>query len=221
MLLLSVLCLCFHPSYILAQKEPTKQMTETQTSPKDLEVRVLTSKNFASTINDGNVWLIEFYSPSCRHCLEFSSDYQQVASTFHSNPNTKIKVGKVNGQSELALRNRFGIIGYPTFYIVDGYSVYEFSGKRSKNNLIDFAKNGYKKDDPIPFWISPMGPLGIMQNALIKISLMAIDFVKYIEQVTGLSPILTSMIICGVAIFGGMISIVLFTIFTTPKAKSD
>jgi hypothetical protein len=48
---------------------------------------------------------------------------------------------------EKALRARFGVHGFPMFYLVDGWSVYQFENLRSEANLMDFARGGYKKQD--------------------------------------------------------------------------
>ena len=222
-LLIAAVFLClglFTPS-TLAQDGGGNTIDDVKKETLDLNPFELTSKNFANTIKDGNLWLIEFYTPWCRHCQEFGPTYSRISSAFHSNPKENIRVAKVNGQTERALTNRFGITGFPTFYVVDGYSVYEFTAPRSQANLMDFVRGGYKKQVAIPFWVSPMGPIGIIQEALISVTFWIVEWVYWIENYSGLSPILAGMIICGMAIFGGMFSIVLLTVLTTPRAKID
>jgi hypothetical protein len=50
------------PSTEAARKDDVEKKTE---ALKSLSLRVieLTSKNYASSVGDGNVWLIEFYTP--------------------------------------------------------------------------------------------------------------------------------------------------------------
>jgi protein disulfide-isomerase-like protein len=112
-----------------------------------LEVIELTSQNFASHVGDGNVWLIEFYTPWCSHCTTFKPAYDSIALTFHSSPQEKIRVAKVDCSVEKALMTRFGVNAFPTFFIVSGYDVYEYDGVRNEPNLITFARGGYKKQD--------------------------------------------------------------------------
>ena len=38
-------------------------------------------------------------------------------------------------------------MAYPSFYIVDGWSVYKFEDNRSEANLMVFARGGYKKQE--------------------------------------------------------------------------
>lgn len=112
-----------------------------------LSVIDLTSQNFATTVNDGNVWLIEFYTPWCRHCQTFKASYMSVAQTFHSSPDEKIRVARVDCSVEKALLSRFDVRGFPSFYIVAGWQVYQFEGTRSEASLLTFARGGYKKQD--------------------------------------------------------------------------
>ena len=39
----------------------------------------LTSRNFDSSISDGNVWLVEFYASWCGHCKRFAPTYEVSA----------------------------------------------------------------------------------------------------------------------------------------------
>ena len=56
-------------------------------------------------------------------------------------------VGKVEGSKERILSSRFSIRGYPTFFVVGGWDVYEFTGIRSKDALVNFVKRDYKKEE--------------------------------------------------------------------------
>jgi thioredoxin-like negative regulator of GroEL len=56
-------------------------------------------------------------------------------------------VAKVDSSVERALSARFGVSSFPSFFLVDGWSVYEFEGTRNEVGLMDFARGGYKKDD--------------------------------------------------------------------------
>jgi thioredoxin-like negative regulator of GroEL len=70
-----------------------------------------------------------------------------VAATFHSSPQEGIRVAKVDCQSEKALKARFGVTSFPSFYLVDGWSVYEFDNPRTEAALMDFVRGGYKKQE--------------------------------------------------------------------------
>jgi hypothetical protein len=53
-------------------------------------------------------------------------------------------VGRVDGAADKALSSRFSITKYPTFFLIEGQTVKEYSGNRSLDNLIDFATKSFK-----------------------------------------------------------------------------
>jgi hypothetical protein len=95
----------------------------------------------------------------------------------------------VNGEVERALTSRFGIYAYPSFYIVDEWSVNQFQQPRTKKFLVDFAEGGYKQTDLILLHTSPMGHLGVMQGMLMSAGHTLSNFVQWVQRVFGLSPI--------------------------------
>lgn len=110
----------------------------------------LTTLTLDENLSDGNVWLIEFFAPWCSHCQAFANSYETVAHKVHSNPSSKTKQGrvaKIDGHEERATASRFNIVGYPSFFVVDGWSVYEYKGSRTVDALVNYVQGGYKKDD--------------------------------------------------------------------------
>jgi thiol-disulfide isomerase/thioredoxin len=190
-------------------------------SAKALEVIQLTSRNFGKHLSDGNVWLIEFYSPNCGHCVEFAPTYAEIAKYYHGSDAHKIKVGKVNGEFERALVSRFGIYAYPSIYIVDGWSVYQFQQPRSKKLVMSFAEGGYKRTASISFYASPMGPLGLLQGLLISAGHSLSDFFVWAQRVFGLSPLLVGMILFGSLFLGCFFLIVFLALAIPPRQKRD
>jgi Thioredoxin len=78
--------------------------------------------------------------------MNFAPTYSDIARYFHSNPDLKVKVGKVDTTEQRALGQRFSVSAYPSFFVVKGSSVYEFDGTtRSKDSLILFATKTYKE----------------------------------------------------------------------------
>lgn len=132
----------------VAPRTPTNSGEASDSS--GLGVIDLTSKSFGSTVGfvDGELWLIEFYTPTCSHCVHFAPTYENIAKTLHSSTsNKKIRVARVNCIEEKALMTRFGIQAFPSFFVVAGWEVYEFHGKRSETTLTNFATGGYKKQN--------------------------------------------------------------------------
>jgi protein disulfide-isomerase-like protein len=188
---------------------------------QDISVVLLTSRNFDTSIRDGNVWLIEFYAPWCSHCRHFDPTYEEVAAHFHSSSDKNVRIAKVNGDAERALSTRFGVNGYPTFYLVDGWSVYSYERARSKHNLIKFVEQDYKNVDAIPFYASPMGPLGVSQGLLMVAGIKVADLFEWVQQTFGLSPLFAGVLLFGLVFLGCFCTIVILIIFVTPKAKAD
>mmetsp|Transcript_16535 Transcript_16535/g.18244 ORF Transcript_16535/g.18244 Transcript_16535/m.18244 type:complete len:235 (+) Transcript_16535:103-807(+) len=220
----NLICWILLASNIIAAQSST---TDEPRSPKqaskdttiDLGVIDLTSKNFGTTVGmaDGKVWLIEFYTQGCVHCRNFASSYESIAKTFHSNPDEKIRVARVDCGVEKALLTRFGVKAFPSFFLVSGWDVYEFEDSRTTANLINFARTGHKKNKPIPFLNSPMGPMGLLQGTLIFAGTRAMGILEYLQESYGISPLISGVVICMLGVFGGMISIIMLTIFSTPR----
>lgn len=181
----------------------------------------LTGRNFDKTIGDGNVWLIAFMAPWCSHCRAFEPSYDEIAHYFHGSGKQGVKVGKVDAEAERALAARFEVPHYPSFYVVDGWSVYRFGPSQSKNTLIRFAAGGYKKQDPIPFYSSPVGPWGIVEGKLMAAGMSLGDMFSWLQASLGISPLLAGALVSGSIFMGCFISIVFLAIVITPKVKAD
>ena len=103
----------------------------------------------------------------CGHCTRFAPIYTNVAKDLHhrqkvNKKNTRkdvreVNVAKVAGDKERALSSRFSVGSFPSFFLVDGWTVREFSGARSHDGLVKFALEDYEKTDPVPFLFGPFG----------------------------------------------------------------
>lgn len=130
-------------------------------------------------------------------------------------------MAKVDCSVERALLARFGVTSFPSFFLVDGWSVYEFEGSRTEVSLMDFARGGYKKGEPLPFWSSPMGPMGMLQGWLVVLGSWLVGFFKRLQTSYNVSPIVAGVILCGMGVTMGLLSVIFFAIMTTPKFKQD
>lgn len=89
---------------------------------------------------------------TCSHCKRFAPTYSAVAKSLHEKnekkeDSEKIFVSKVDGAKERILSSRFSLRGYPTFFVIDGWDVYEYEGQRSLDALEKFVERGYKKNE--------------------------------------------------------------------------
>jgi thiol-disulfide isomerase/thioredoxin len=222
---------------------------------KNVDVIQLTSRTFSKEINDGSLWLIEFYSPGCIHCVEFEPSYNNVAEHYHklnylhnttttttarsADTTTKyknttptkrknkkyrnVKVAKIDGSEEIALSSRFGIYSFPSFYIVDGWSVYEYLPQqgRSEESLKKFVETYKKQSDPLPFYTSPMGIIGQIQGAVVSLLFTTQDLFTYIQATTGLSTILIATFVFGTMFVSCFLAIVVIAIAIPPSQNHN
>jgi len=178
----------------------------------------------------GSLVLIEFYSPGCVHCVNFESSYNEIAFHYHAKKKNRIndngqrvKIAKVNIKEERALAQRFNIRSLPSFFLMDTSTrkVYKFESGRSKSNLINFVDEDHKEEEPIPFLKSPLGPVGSMLGLMVSAGMILTDLFFWIQNLLGIeSPIIVAFILGIVAVFGGMIAIMVLVIMTTPRIKT-
>eukprot|EP00565_Helicotheca_tamesis_P001204 CAMPEP_0185727142 /NCGR_PEP_ID=MMETSP1171-20130828/2910_1 /TAXON_ID=374046 /ORGANISM="Helicotheca tamensis, Strain CCMP826" /LENGTH=198 /DNA_ID=CAMNT_0028395647 /DNA_START=89 /DNA_END=685 /DNA_ORIENTATION=+ len=184
----------------------------------------LDSRNFDSSIRDGNAWLVEFYAPWCGHCTRFAPTYQEVADKLHGmhkqNPERKVMVAKVDGAKDRAISSRFNIQGYPSFFLIDGWTVRQFNGSRSLEGLVKFATETYEDEEPMPFLHSPFGPIGQLRALLMYIGTKVMDCYDWLIA-KGMSSVLAAAVISCLGITVGIISIIVIGILTLPKVKED
>lgn len=164
---------------------------------------------------------VEIYAPWCHHCSAFASEYAEIAAHFHESPEKKVSIGKIDGESERALASRFGVKAYPSFYLINGLTVYMYDGTRSYKKIIQFVEGGYKKESSISFFSSPMGPVGILQGMFLATGYGAFDAVEWLQRVFGFSAFFAGMILFGSCFIGIFISIVVIAVILTPKEKRD
>jgi len=166
------------------------------------------------------VWLVEFYASWCGHCQNFEPVYQQIASSVHY-PGSTARIAKIDGDKERAISSRFAVAGFPSFFLIDGWSVYEYKGSRKASSMVSFVKGGYKDTEPLPFWASPMGPLGQIQAVLVIVGAQVINFFYWMTDEMGLSPTVTAIIFAGGFMFSGLVIMIFIAIMVTPKIKDD
>jgi protein disulfide-isomerase-like protein len=124
------------------------------------DVVVLTSENFehltqASTGATTGDWLIKFYAPWCGHCKTMAPAYEEVATQLKG----EVNVAKVDVTANRDLGTRFEIQGFPTVKFMSKGNLYTFKGRRSTEELVEFARGGYQIHQPETVR-APMGMFG-------------------------------------------------------------
>eukprot|EP00978_Attheya_sp_CCMP212_P034611 scaffold145853_cov37-Attheya_sp.AAC.1 len=102
-----------------------------------------------------------------------------VADTLHArhrDGERNVRVGKVDGDAEKAIMSRFSINGFPSFFLLDGWTAYQYEGDRSLNGLVEYATKTYKESDPIPLMSSPFGPFGQLRAIVLYAHVLRWNF---------------------------------------------
>ena len=148
----------------------------------------------------------------CGHCVRFAPTYEQVAAQLHAKSaeaGAKRKVSakgvaKVDGAAERALSSCFGVHGFPTFYLIDGWTVREFDGDRSLDNLVNFSLKDYEETEPIPFLFGPFGPMGQTRSLLMRSGTWAIGLYENPTKERGMKPLMAMAVLCVGGADGGV-----------------
>ena len=102
-------------------------------TPAPSEIVVLNGSNFDERVlRSEAVWLVEFYSPTCPHCMRMEPVVERLAADFSG----RADVGQVNVDTERFLVRAWDIIGWPTFVVVkDGNEVDRWLGETTYGQL--------------------------------------------------------------------------------------
>lgn len=237
-----LLCVLFLTSSSTAQTPRTSEARKQPTpSPEGVKgVIELTSVNLDQHIRDGSIWFIEFYAPWCHHCNAFADAYATMAHTIHAlndadptEPPPKTvdtatsaiqpsrKVAKINADKERACMSRFNVHGFPAFYLIDGWTVYQYTGKRNEQQMIAYIRGGYKSEDSIPMWSSPMGPMGQLQALVFYLGNSFFSLYHYLVETQELPPAMAAFTFA----FGGIavciVTMITVAIILSGKVKED
>jgi thiol-disulfide isomerase/thioredoxin len=81
--------------------------------------------------------LLMLHASWCGHCRRFMPAYRDVAAALAG----KVVVARADGSTHRVLSQRFGVTGFPSFYLLDGGRAYEYGGPRSVDGLVEFARS--------------------------------------------------------------------------------
>ena len=132
-----------------------------------------------------------------------------------------MKVAKVDGAAERALASRFSVKGFPTFFLVDGWTVREFHGHRSQENLIKFATESYEEAEVIPFLFGPFGPMGQLRSFLMRSGTWVVGLYENLTKERGLAPLFAMVVLCFGGLVVGLTMIVVLGVVMMSKMKQD
>lgn len=132
-----------------------------------------------------------------------------------------MKVAKIDGSSERALSSRFSVKGFPTFFLIDGWTVREYEGNRSQENLIKFATETYGEVEPVPFLFGPFGPMGQLRSFLMRSGTWTVGLYENLTESRGMKPLVAMAVLCFGGMVVGLFMIVVLGVLMMSKAKQD
>ena len=79
--------------------------------------------------------MLKFYAPWCGHCKTLAPIYEEVATKLKG----RVNVAKIDVTGSRDLGSRFDIKGFPTLKFLSKGSVYDYKGRRSAEDISNFA----------------------------------------------------------------------------------
>jgi len=76
----------------------------------------LNSETFNKTISENDFVFVEFYIPTCGHCVRYAPEYEKVG-TYFKNEDSKVIIAAVDSSDEREIADRYGVEAYPTFKV--------------------------------------------------------------------------------------------------------
>lgn len=107
----------------------------------------LNNKNFDDKIiNKTDVWIVQFYYPSCRHSINIVPEFEKLA----VEAGKEFFVGVVDCQMEMTICMNYDIKAYPTFAFLYKYFIIDYQGQQDSMNILKGARQAvedYKEFD--------------------------------------------------------------------------
>eukprot|EP00879_Flechtneria_rotunda_P006890 GHRR01007236.1.p1 GENE.GHRR01007236.1~~GHRR01007236.1.p1 ORF type:complete len:224 (+),score=51.45 GHRR01007236.1:135-806(+) len=144
---------------------------------QDGDVVILGDTNFDQLTSTG-VWLVDIYAPWCSHCQQLEPTWHALAREMDAHG---VNVAKVDGMQNKVLMKRFGVVGFPSIFLLRDGQTWQYTGMRSVGELKDFALKGYRQATPMPFHKAPnslAGRLIGMLHSFPALAKRAYDFLK-------------------------------------------
>jgi len=116
-----------HVAHLLDDKPlPQRKEKSSNGAAKGKKPVTLTNKNFKKEVlKSKQPVLVDFWAPWCGPCLNIAPFIEEMADTYKG----KVKVGKLNTETNRRVASEFGIQSIPTFILFqDGEAMARFSG---------------------------------------------------------------------------------------------
>merc|ERR1711976_112468 len=118
-----------------------RKLNDPNWAPPPSAVIPLTADNFTKFVKNEKLSLAMWYAPWCKHCKQVMPEYEGAALDLKE---WGIPLVKVDGTREKELADQYGIGGWPQFKLFRKGRVFDYNGRREKQNLFDFMKTQAK-----------------------------------------------------------------------------
>ena len=119
-----------------------KEAKEKNNNQKKIEynaVRQLTEDTYNETLSSNDYVFVEYYSPTCGHCVQFAPEYEKLAEKFNAS-DSKYVIAAVNMVQEQAINSWVSINGYPTLRFYIKGDEFDYEGQRDGEEIVAFME---------------------------------------------------------------------------------
>ncbi|KDP45097.1 hypothetical protein JCGZ_18539 [Jatropha curcas] len=105
-----------------------------------IDVVVLTEKNFSDFVNENQYVMLNFYAPWCYWSQKLAPEYAAAATMVKAS--NKAVLAKIDAAHETELARKFKIAGYPTMYFLVGgvqKILYDFTEERTREAIANWV----------------------------------------------------------------------------------
>jgi hypothetical protein len=148
----------------------------------------------------GCLCLLTSCSSRCASCQGFERTFNLIGKGLQEEG---FSVGKVNIEESQALVSRFNVRYLPTVYLIRNERIYLYDGAHTYDAVVNFATQNYKDVEPIPFFSSPLGPVGSLKGLLTRLGIALVNIQPFLMDQLGVSQFISSVLT--VFFFGGVI----------------
>lgn len=107
-------------------------------SVKSTNLHALSPADFQNIVNEGSVWLIDWYAPWCPPCRKLMPEIRKVSQQFKPE---QIKFGTIDCTLHTQLCSEHGIGTYPTVAIYNGTQTQRFHGILRQEDIKEFISD--------------------------------------------------------------------------------
>jgi thiol-disulfide isomerase/thioredoxin len=142
----------------------------------------------------------DFDSGRCTACKGFERTYHLIGKSLQQDG---YSIGKVNIDESQALVSRFNVRYLPTLYLIRNEQVYLYDGANTFEGVVNFATQGYKDTEPIPYFSSPLGPVGSIKGLLTRLGIALVNIQPFLMKELGVSQFVSYVLTA--FFFGGLV----------------